>query len=56
VDSVGVRTWRNVWMQSFLSLLSSLSSCDAVLSSLLLSGVCNWRHSPGVFFFYQFFV
>jgi hypothetical protein len=42
VDSVGVRPCRNVWMQSFLSLLRScLSSCVAVLSNLLLSGVRN---------------
>jgi hypothetical protein len=40
VDSVGVRTGRNVWMQSFLLLLRScLSSCAAALSNILLSGV-----------------
>jgi hypothetical protein len=44
VDSVGVRPCRNVWMQSFfffLLLRSCLSSCVAVLSNLLLSGVRN---------------
>jgi hypothetical protein len=41
--SVGVSPCRNVWMQSFLLLLRScLSSCVAVLSNLLLSGVRNW--------------
>jgi hypothetical protein len=40
VDSVGVRPCRNVRMQSFLLLLKcSFSSCVAVLSNLLLSGV-----------------
>jgi hypothetical protein len=40
VDYVGVRPCRNVWMQSFLFLLRScLSSCVAVLSNFLLSGV-----------------
>jgi hypothetical protein len=44
VDSFGVAPCRNVWMQSFLlSLWSSLTSCVAVLSNLLLSGV---KHSP----------
>jgi hypothetical protein len=42
VDSVGVRSCRNVWMQSFLLLMRScLSSCVSVLSNLLLSGVRN---------------
>jgi hypothetical protein len=42
VDSVGVRPCRNVWMQSFLLLLRGcLSSCVAMLSNLLLSGVRN---------------
>jgi hypothetical protein len=42
VDSVGVRPCRNVCMQPLLLLLRScLSSCVAVLSNLLLSGVCN---------------
>jgi hypothetical protein len=41
VDSVGVRSCRNVWMQSFLLLLrSSLSS-----RNLFLSSVHNWCQS-----------
>jgi hypothetical protein len=46
MKSVAVRPCRNVWMQSFLLLLRScLSSCVAVLSNLLLSGVRN-RFQP----------
>jgi hypothetical protein len=52
VDSIEVRSCRNVWMLSFLLLLRScLSSCVAVLSNLLLSGVRNlFRSLRGVFF------
>jgi hypothetical protein len=41
VDYVGARPCRNVWMQSFLFLLSCLSSCVTVLNNLFLSGVHN---------------
>jgi hypothetical protein len=53
VDSVGVRPCRNVWLQSFLLLLRSF--CVAVLSILLLSGICNLPLSKGSSFFLQFF-
>jgi hypothetical protein len=39
VDSVGVSPCRNVWVQSFLLSWSSLCSCVAALSNLLLAGV-----------------
>jgi hypothetical protein len=46
VDSVGLNPCRNVWMQSFLLLLrSSLSSCVAALSKVLLVGVHSQCHS-----------
>jgi hypothetical protein len=55
VDSVGVRLCRNVRMQSFLLLLSTLSSCVVVLSNLLLSGVPNRCHFLLNFLFLQLF-
>jgi hypothetical protein len=45
VDSVGVSPCRNVWMQPFLSWRSSLSSCVAALSNLLLAVVRKRRPS-----------
>jgi hypothetical protein len=39
VDSVDVRPCRNVWMLSFLLLMSYLRCCIAALNSHLLSGV-----------------
>jgi hypothetical protein len=46
MDSVGpCSPCRNVWMQSFLLLLSSLSSYVTALRNLLLSGVPYRCHS-----------
>jgi hypothetical protein len=52
VDSVGVRLCRNVWMQSFLLLLRScFSSCVALLSNILLSGVYSrYQHLRSLLF------
>jgi hypothetical protein len=57
MDSLGVTPYKNVWMQSFLLLLSSLSSCVAVLSNIMFSGVCNWYQSlQSLLVFLSFFL